>query len=39
VFNFGRTLIGFKKDKILSLMNDGVIPAFLTVTASSSPDF
>ena len=39
VFNFGKTLVGFKKDKMITIINDGTIPAYLTIKADVSPDF
>ncbi|OHS93646.1 hypothetical protein TRFO_11642 [Tritrichomonas foetus] len=34
IVNFGRTLVGLKKEKSIYILNDGLIPAYVTVKSS-----
>lgn len=37
--NLGRTLVGLSKEKVVSIKNDGLIDAQISLTIRSSPDF
>jgi hydrocephalus-inducing protein len=39
VANMGRTLLGFNKEKTVTLSNDGIIPTQITVTPKQNPCF
>lgn len=37
--SFGRTLVGFSREKGVCIQNTGVLPATVTINAQASPDF
>lgn len=38
IINFGKTLVDFKKEKTIGILNDGVIPATVTIKATQKDD-